>query len=372
MKKTIRRWGGAVFALVLCIGTAPGTANAFTMHGFGDVTYTATEMGDNGRDNNGFNLGQLDFYVAEQISDRVDVLVEFVIENPGDGFVVDLERLQVGYAVANQHKIRAGRFHNLMGYWNLAFHHGAQLHTSVGRPFFLEFEDDNGIIPVHMVGLWWSSRFETGAGKVDFGLMFGNGAALTGDAANNDTVELDPGSGGDSDNKKAVSANLTFRPSAVRGLEVGASVTAGTIVLSGTPGGIANGEIDQTVYALHAAYLAHNAELLGEFYAWNHDATMASGFDDSSAFYVQAGYLVGERVTPYVRYESLSADGMDPYFQTMGMTMAGTDRDKTIVIAGVRYDLNYRSAVKVEYRSIEDDNYDGSFTEGAVQWSFAF
>ena len=86
---------GVGLALALCLSAAPSTSHAFELNGFGDVTFTNTEENGSGRDNNGVSLGQLDFYVAEQISDRLDVLVEFVIESPGDGFVVDLERLQI-------------------------------------------------------------------------------------------------------------------------------------------------------------------------------------------------------------------------------------------------------------------------------------
>jgi hypothetical protein len=380
MKKMSLRFGAPLFAVMLMMAGAPGLSQAFTLNGFSDVTYTTTENDGNGQSNNGFNLGQLDFYVAEQISDRIDVLAEFVIESPGDGFVIDLERLQVGYALNNTNKVRAGRFHNLLGYWNLAFHHGAHLSTSIGRPFFLEFEDDNGVIPTHMVGLWWASRVDTGAGRIDFGLMAGNGASLTGDGSG-DSVELNPDSGGDQDNEKAVSANLTFRPKAVRGLEVGISGQFGTIIVgndgsSGTtiqPGGVTVTEIEQTLYGVHAAYQANNLELLAEYYAWNHDTTPAMTFDDSDAFYVQAGYLVGGNTTPYVRYESLDVAANDPYFQAVGMTdAAGTARTKTVTVVGVRYDLNYRSALKVEIRSIDDDYATDTFNEGAVQWTFAF
>ncbi|MBI5137910.1 MAG: hypothetical protein HZA24_11335 [Nitrospirae bacterium] len=355
-----------------------GTAHAFTLNGFGDITYSSTPKDANGESNNGFALGQLDFYAAEQIGDRLDVLAEYVIENPGDGFVVDLERLQVGYAVANNHKIRAGRFHNLLGYWNLAFHHGAQLTTSVSRPFFLEFEDENGVIPTHMVGLWWQSRFEPAAGRVDVGVMVGNGAGLHGDGSGN-PVELDPGSGGDPDNEKAISANLTFRPAAVKGLEVGVSGQSGTIIVSQDgsagstlPGGIVGvAEIDQLLLGVHAVYQAGGLELLTEFYQWQNDVT-GSTHDDSIAYYAQVGYMVGEATTPYVRYETLDAKANDPYFQAVGMT-TGTGRTKTITTVGVRHDLNYRSAVKAEVHLVDDEaTYDGSFEETAVQWTFAF
>lgn len=366
MKKRIWRADALLLALFLATGGVPAVAQAFELNGFGDVTFTNVEENSSDPDNNGFALGQLDFYVAEQVSDRLDVLAEFVIESPGEGFVVDLERLQIGYALGNSHKLRAGRFHNLLGYWNLAFHHGAQLQTTIGRPFFLEFEDDNGILPVHMVGLWWDSKLNTGAGRVDLGVMAGNGASITGDGTG-PSVELNPDSGGDSDNDKAVSARLAFRPAAVRGLGVGVSGQIGTVNIVNVGGIVPDDEVDQIIWVVDAEYLANNVEALLEYYAWDHDFT--GGTSSSSAYYVQLGYLVGGMWTPYVRFESLDAEA-DPYFNAVGMT-AGSDRQKEIATVGVRYDLNYRSALKAEWRAIDDD-VDGSFNEAAVQWSFSF
>ncbi len=383
MKKLTRRFGGAMLAAALLLGGAPGKADALSINAFSDVTYSSTQEGR--QSNNGFALGQLNFYLTEQVSDRIDVLADYVIESPGAGFVIDLERLQVGYAISNNTKVRAGRFHNLLGYWNLAFHHGAQLQTTVGRPFFLEFEDDNGVIPVHMVGLWWNTHRNTGAGRINFGLMAGNGASLTGDDSG-DPAELNPDSGGDADNEKAVSANLSFRPAAVRGLEIGVSGQVGTIVVhnpvgaANGPGGIATTieSIDQTLLGFHLVYQKGGLELLSEFYQWQHDINVTTGTapspDDSTAYYVQAGYLIGEATTPYVRYETLDVKAGDPYFQAVGMT-DGTARQKTITTVGARYDLNYRSALKAEVRFVDDEDtaaYDGSSEEIHLQWSFAF
>jgi len=375
------RAGLALLAWVGCLATAPGTARAFELNGFGDITYTDTEAHDGVGSNNGAALGQLAFYLAEQLSDHLDVLAEYVIESPGEGFVVDLERLQVGYAFNNNHKIRAGRFHNLLGYWNLAYHHGAHLQTTIGRPFFLEFEDENGVIPVHMVGLWWDSRFNTSAGRVTLGVMAGNGASINGDnVAHTDgtvnTTELNPDSAGDHDNDKAVSARVAFNPTAVPGLGVGVSGQFGKVNITGIDTD-ANGAVnpadhlDQVLWVLDLEYIADAVEVLAEYYAWMNDSEQVASFDDSSAYYVQAGYQFAHKVTPYARYESLDAKASDPYFIAVGMTVPGLDRQKNITTVGVRYDIHYRAALKFELRAVDDD-LDGSYNEAGVQWSFSF
>jgi len=369
MEKRIWSAGVLLLALVTWAATSPAPSDAFELNGFGDVTYTNADANNNNASNNGFALGGLDFYVAEQVSDRIDVLTEYVIEWGGDGFVGDLERLQIGYAFNNSNKIRAGRFHNLLGYWNTAYHHGAQLQTTIERPFFLAFEDENGVLPVHMVGLWYDGRFETSAGRLAVGVMFGNGASLTGDGTG-PAIELNPDSGGDSDNDKAVSARIAFNPSAVRGLGVGISGQMGKVNITNIGGGVLNDQIDQVIYSADLEYLTTTIEFLAEFYAWSHDSnTLSMTFDKSNAYYVQLGYMVVDQVIPYVRFESLNAKA-DPYFNSVGMT-AMTDRLKEITTVGIRYDLNYRSALKVEWRATKDD-MDGSYNEEAVQWSFSF
>lgn len=63
-----------------------------------------------------------------------------------------IERLQLGWT-AGDSKIWFGRFHNPIGYWNSQFHHGANLQTSISRPSIVEFEHDDGILPMHLTGL---------------------------------------------------------------------------------------------------------------------------------------------------------------------------------------------------------------------------
>lgn len=369
MNKPSRVWIWAAAFVFWLAG--PGTTHAFELNGFADVTYTATEMGGaTGGSNNGFSLGQLDFYVAEQISDRMDVLAELVIEFDDETAITDLERLQVGYALNNHHKVRAGRFHNLLGYWNLAYHHGAQLHTTIDRPFFLEFEDEQGILPLHMVGLWWDSRFSTGAGDVELGVMFGNGAALSGDLTAPEPLTLDPGSSSDPDNKKAVSANISFSPAAMEGMQVGLFGQIGTVVITDTVSTNSD-EIDQLIWGVDVAYLSDRMEFLGECYAWQHE-NLASVSTDTVGWYTQLGYRVKERVMPYIRYSALDAES-DPYFDAIGIT--GTtpagDRETSVTTVGMRFDIDFRTALKVEYRAVDDD-IDGSYNEAAAQWAFSF
>jgi hypothetical protein len=64
----------------------------------------------------------------------------------------EIERLQLGWRFGDS-KAWFGRFHNPIGYWNTQFHHGAYLQTSITRPAIVDYEDDNGVLPMHLAGL---------------------------------------------------------------------------------------------------------------------------------------------------------------------------------------------------------------------------
>ena len=129
-------------------------SDAFELNGFTDVSFTRSDQGAGEDPNGDFAVGTLDLYLAQTLEDT-EVMVELVIEK---GEVMDLERLSIGYTFSDALRVRAGRFHTPLGFWNTSYHHGVQLQPTIERPEFLKFEDDNGIIPAHMVGAYISGR----------------------------------------------------------------------------------------------------------------------------------------------------------------------------------------------------------------------
>ena len=120
---------------------------------FIDVGYARDKPDRTGR-RGGFGLGSVNLYMTPAIGERIKSIVELVFEQDEQGaLMVDLERVQIGFTFSDAFTLWAGRFHTPFGYWNTAFHHGAQLQTSVLRPRFLAFEDQGGILPSHSVGL---------------------------------------------------------------------------------------------------------------------------------------------------------------------------------------------------------------------------
>lgn len=354
---------------VLAFMTPNTTSFSFELKGFGDVTYTnSTEKGN---DKDSFSLGMLDLYASQLIDDKIDVFFELVIETDektGEP-VADLERFQIGYIVNDALKVRAGRFHNILGYWNTAYHHGAQLQTSVDRPAFLNFEDDGGILPAHMVGLWFSGRLKTAPATVLYGVMAGNGSRVR------DGV-LDPNNASDDDKTKAASFRLTIEPSAVEGLGVSLSGNLSTIKGHTTTQTIhpitqiitqtitQSMEVRQGVFSADVTYFAGNVEFIGEYYIINDEDELSNDYS-SSAYFAQGGYLIGEELLPYLRYEKTSVDENDPYFKELLRT-----KDTETMIGGLRYNISPASSLKAEVRGV--DNGTDKFEEYAIQWAVAF
>ena len=115
------------------------TGGGIPVHGFADVGYTHASNNDTRLDQagHGFWANSLDFYLTPQFSDRSKALIELIFEFLPDGLATDLERIQLGYTFNDQLTTWIGRFHAPYGYWNTAYHHGAEIQTSITRPSIL-------------------------------------------------------------------------------------------------------------------------------------------------------------------------------------------------------------------------------------------
>lgn len=351
-----------LWGILLFLFTLLPEANGFEIKGFADVTFTKSTLAGDPNENGSFALGPIDLYVSELLTDRIELLSEMVLEDGG----VDIERLQIGYIFSDALKIRAGRFHNALGYWNQTYHHGALMQTTIERPFFLKFEDEGGLLPVHTVGLWAAGRHRIGPGVIGYDLMVGNGPRINLDPVVL-TGELDPNNASD-DNKNKVFA---FR------LQASPVHLPLTIMVFGNIGKV-NGyaasfagpalEVDQSILGAAFAYdnERNGPEFLSEIYrVIDKDKLTGLGSNTNTLYYVQAGYTFMERLTPYVRYEQASIEEADPYMAALAAV------DTRRALAGIRFDIATVSALKVEGRRVHragEENH----SEYAVQWAFSF
>lgn len=346
------------FGLALLALLAPRSSPAFELHGFADVSYHHDIHDDaEPQENNGaFNLGPIDLYVAESLGPRLDVLTEIAIESG----IVDLERLQVGYLFSDALKVYMGRFHTSLGYWNTAYHHGAFLHTTIQRPFFLHFEDEGGILPVHTVGLLLSGRQFLGVGEISYGALVGNGSSIIDEAG---APVLDPNNETDPNKNKAVGLRAAFAPARLRGWTVGASAYTSRVLDERTL--IPAIDVTQTILGADLTFLGAPWEFITEYFLVRDKDKLGTTTATNHLYYVQLGREFAERVTPYARHEQMSLDEADPYMSGLGAI------DKRIETAGVRFRVGGQSVVKIEGRFITDDGLD-SHQEYGAQWAFTF
>lgn len=306
------------------------------LHGFADARAAWSSRADPHR-LRGFSIGTLDLYLTPQFGDRVKSLMEIVFEyNPAGEGEVELERMQVGYTLNDALTLWGGRFHTPIGLWNTLYHHGANLQTAVTRPRFLEFEDRDGLMPTHSVGLWGSGKTALAGGKISYDVYLSNGPTIR-------KRTLDLNAFTDDDAGKLIGANIGYQArGALRGLTLGVH-GFGANVLTRSDNGSQLARTRLRMLGGYASYDAQGWDALGEWYRFdNRDA--ASGLRHvSHAGYLQLGRNIGI-ATPYARYERADLDGADSYFATQRF---GHSYTRTSV--GARFEIDARSALKAEF-----------------------
>ena len=358
MKKRVM---GGLILLISILLLNGQSGHAFELNGFADVSFTKSTDGADEFRNGDFAFGALNLYLAQTLDD-IDILVELVVEK---GDVLDLERLTLGYTFSDALRLRGGRFHTPLGFWNTSYHHGVQLQPTIDRPHFLRFEDDGGILPVHVIGGYISGRAGTAVGAIEYGAMLGNGPRIISeDGAVN---VLHPNNISDNNNSKAIAFNAAISPSAIEGLKIGfsghiAEIESDATVISGIVS-----DLDQTIFGAALTYSIGNIHLASEYFSIKDTDNSGATDEDftSNAYYGLITYTLLDKYVPYLMYENISVKEDDPYFTSLGTA------DTQEMIAGLRYNINYRSAVKGEYRRIIDIG-DLDWNEYAVQWTLAF
>lgn len=347
------------------------TDEGLPVHGFADVGLIRS--GESNRVNTGrkgATIGTLDLYLTPQFG-HVKTLIELAFETEPDGSLeADVERMQIGYTFSDAATGWLGRFHTPYGYWNTAYHHGAQIQTALTRPGFLEFEDDGGILPAHTVGAWLSGSVNNSAGRLGYDLFVGNApqvkhigavTAPTSLAASNPAGfsaavnaggyagagSLSMRQAGSSSHRTSTGFNAWVEPYAVDGLRLGLhGMRADVIDDAATPNrtllGMAGG---------YATYITDPWEVMGEYYRFrNRDRSGGTGTHASWAGYVQAGYNLG-KWTPYGRVERTRLDQTDNYFAVLEGA-----RSYRRLTAGLRYDVDPKAALKAEFGSTRKED----------------
>ncbi len=321
---------------------APLGAQQTKFRGFADFKFRAA--GDRS-DPSHFELGQLDLFVTSKLSERMSFLSEVVGEFGGGEFGADLERIQLTLGLSNRFDAIVGRHHNPIGYWNEAHHHGSLFDPTIDRPLALRFEDDGGVLPIHVNGAALAGHDLT-ALHLGFKVLVANGLGSTAVRDNNGAKSV----------TLSVTSQLTSR------LRVGMSaysdrLSAGTPTPSGTP-------LDRDLrFGLVSGFLHYEdgrTEATAEIFR-----TRSAPEREPAAWgtlgYAYFGIRFGE-LTPYSRVDLYRVGTGDGYLEPDRLT-AG--------LVGFRVDLSAVAVAKFEIGR-ESSRLHGGRNEVRAQLAFGF
>jgi hypothetical protein len=352
--------GKAIWLLSALVVLVEGRAFAadVNLNVYGDVDYVVQR--DPAGTTNSFASPRLELFLTAT-QDRLAFLAETMFEvGDNNEFSVDIERVEVAYIFADWFRVRAGRFHTAIGYYNDAYHHGRYFQTTVDRPEMVRFEDEGGLIPAHSVGLHADGRLTIGnLGSVRYDADLANGRGATPAEVTNLF---------DRNNGKMINFRLRLEPSIPDGLIVGANVLVDSIDAQPDPTMPATVFVRETMLGAHLAYLENNIHLIAEYLRVTHRYTGMTGI--TQAGFVEAGYVI-RAFTPYVRGEverfpvSLFTD---PFFSQNVLAIRGSGKTG---VAGLKFTASDYIALKLEggYTKLDAG---GSIRTGAVQCAFAF
>ena len=332
---------------------------------FGDVSLSALRDEHTGFAPAGFAVGPLGFQVTGHLSDHLVGRTEYVLAFEDGHTVADVERVYLEYR-SEHWALAAGRTHAELGYWNNAFHHGRWLQLTINRPYVLRFEDEGGFLPVHQVGANLAYGPKRGDGGVEFavGVANGHGPVLEEIQTNFDnnwskSVLVRIGAVGIGSPSLRFGVNF-----GVDGIEP-ADATVRPF--------LADTRIVEIITGAYIASRSDPIQLFAEVYNVLHrGGDRAWGTTDG---FVTFGYRVGAFI-PFGQLEIRHGDGLgDPFYRPNPALESETVSPTNFVsgIAGMRYEINPWSALKLELEAHKVQTADSSYRNdyrAELNWSF--
>jgi hypothetical protein len=276
------------------------------------------------KDKLSFALGEQDLFITSELSDRFSFLGESVFrftDNTPTKFSVSIERIVIKYNFFGNHNILIGKHHTPINYWNDTYHHGRVLFPTIFRPLLFEAN----IIPLHTTGIGLQGQ-NLGNLKFGYDLMVGNGIGST-DVLDNDT-------------RKSITAAIHIKPA--EGLRFGVSwyndgIAKGATTHDGMP---TQWAVDQNLFTGSIAYFGNKFEVLAEG-TLGINKTDTTGSQQTLASYIYAGFKIREKIVPYMRLDNLAFQEGEIFYH---------NNNTTSIVGGIRYNINYVTAVKLEYQ----------------------
>jgi hypothetical protein len=341
---------------VTTAATARTSAADTSINFFGDVAYNVARHGEDS--SNSFQAATLDIF-AMQKEGKFGFMGEIVGQAFGtNDFSIDIDRLEASYEPRPWLRIRAGRLRTAWGYYGDAYQNGKFFMVPVMWPEAYESLTEDGIIPMHGVGLHVDAKYSLGE---DAGKLTADAEVLNGRGSTIGAVA----SFADENNGKAVNVRLRYvGGGTLEGLTVGGNVYVDQIpgdMEAGTPA------MHELILGGHAAYFGHDFHAIAEVAWFRHRANGMPTIYGTLNGFAEVGYTIKDDVTPYLRYQRTQfAENGDPYFAEKTAETDLYDR----LSAGAKYTASASVALKLEASAQRDDD-DFDFI-GIAQAAFAF
>ena len=304
------------------------------LSGFGNIDFAAQNRSEGSR---GFSEGQFTLHLVSALSPRVAFFGELTFSPradagtgtpPATGFNAEVERAIIRFDQSDELKVSFGRYHTPINWWNTAFHHGSWLQTTISRPEMVQF--GGRFIPVHFVGALAEGVLPSGGWNINYQAGVGNGRG---------NVISRAGDAGDNNDVPAFLLTVSAKPDKAFGLQVGGSVYADRVTVTGRP------EFNERIVAAHAVWQREDPEIIAEIADVRHKQVGGSLSTSNLAYYVQAAYRLPSSAhlwKPYFRFEHIDVDANDSVFAGVPNLDGST--------IGVRYDISTYAAIKTEGR----------------------
>src|SRR5262245_22297411 len=284
-----------------------GTKPTVRFRGFADIDFADTDdhRSDDGKSHDGFSLGNLVGHVSASLGGKFSFFGELNVTGIDNNFDIDVARAFIRWDYNDRFKLSAGRYHAPIGYWNMAFHRGLWLQTTIFRPDIIKEE---WFQPDHFVGVLAEGHLVSRAG-ISYIVGYGNGrdADLRPMGLQAGDPEGTPGSEVTAVGRhRAGVVRIFARPPQWSNVEFGGAVYRDELAVAFTHG------VPELITSAYVAITHESPEIIAEFSNLRHEYL---GFtSDSQAFYVQLGYRLPRQPKwkPYTRFEKAVAPKDEP------------------------------------------------------------
>lgn len=302
-----------------------------------------------------FTLGEQDFFVTSNLSDRISFLGETVVRydnSTSSKFSPSIERAQLKFDYYKNHSFIIGKMHTPVNYWNDVYHHGRLFYPTIDRPSSFSY-----LIPIHSLGFRMQGQ---NLGKLNFGYDL----SATNSISSTDIF--------DSALNKSLTAAVHIKP--IEGMRIGASYY-NDYMSSNKPGahtghGSGNpdytGAINYELTCFSFAYFGKHLEFLSES-AYNRNKTDSLGISENYSQFVYAGWRFKEKHAAYGLFDFMDMSEKELHTSAINVIKVGI---------GYKYDFLYNCTLKVQLERIEagDDHlfHNHNFSHYDVRFQLAY